>query len=32
MPRMRLMAMRYRAEPPAHPGVAALLDALRATL
>jgi DNA-binding transcriptional LysR family regulator len=32
LPRMRLMAMRYRAQPPAHPAVIALLDVLRASL
>lgn len=32
LPRMRLMAMRYRTQPPAHPAVIALRDALRASL
>ena len=32
MPPMRLVAMRYRTEPPAHPAVIALLDVLRASL
>jgi hypothetical protein len=32
LPRMRLMAMRYRTQPPAHPAVIALLDVLRASL
>jgi molybdate transport repressor ModE-like protein len=32
LPRMRLMAMRYRAQPPAHPAVIALLDVLRTSL
>ena len=32
LPRMRLMAMRYRTQPPAHPAVNALLGTLRASL
>jgi len=32
LPRMRLVAMRYRTQPPAHPAVIALLDVLRASL
>jgi molybdate transport repressor ModE-like protein len=32
LPRMRLVAMRYRTQPPAHPAVIALLDELRASL
>ena len=32
MPRMRLVAMRYHTEPPAHPAVTALIDVLRASV